>query len=160
MPVLEREFAGKKSWFTKNEILEYMTIAQVTPGIVAVNICTFIGIKRAGLAGGVLATTGFILPGVSLIAAAAVGVRSFTQTPAAGHAFAGIKLASCALIVSAVFKTISSIFQKTATARRNAVLLGLCVMAFILQAFFDVNPVLIIFAAALPGVFLFWKRKL
>ena len=64
VPVLERELIKKKGWITMTEVMDYYTIAQVTPGIIAVNISTFIGYKRRGAAGGGAATVAFILPGV------------------------------------------------------------------------------------------------
>ncbi|MDR2135452.1 MAG: chromate transporter, partial [Treponema sp.] len=55
VPVVERELIRKKGWVSMDEVMDYYTIAQITPGIIAVNLSTFVGCKREGPLGGVLA---------------------------------------------------------------------------------------------------------
>ena len=49
LPILDRELADKKHWTTSEELLDYYAISQSTPGVIAVNVSTFIGYKRHGM---------------------------------------------------------------------------------------------------------------
>ena len=45
LPFLERELVQKKNWSTSEDLLDYYAISQVTPGVIAVNVSTFVGYK-------------------------------------------------------------------------------------------------------------------
>ncbi|MDR0540113.1 MAG: chromate transporter [Spirochaetaceae bacterium] len=154
LPLIEREFIERRGWLTRDEALEYMTIAQVTPGIIAVNVCTFIGNKRAGPVGGIIATLGFILPGVTFIGIIAAFLRNFAEIAVVRHAFAGIRLAAAALIASALVKMFAGLYKKEAGALKNALSLGLCAISFTLSAVFKTNPVFIVLGAGMLGLVL------
>ena len=46
IPILERELAVKRNWTTSEQLMDYYAIAQATPGIIAVNVATFIGYNK------------------------------------------------------------------------------------------------------------------
>jgi chromate transporter len=112
VPVLERELIRKKGWLTMEEVLDYYTIAQVTPGIIAVNISTFVGYKRRGIAGGILATAAFILPGILFMTVISLFISRFAEYPGVKHAFAGIRVAVGALVLDTVRKLVMELFKK------------------------------------------------
>jgi chromate transporter len=169
VPVLERELINKRGWLTMDEVMDYYTIAQVTPGIIAVNIATFVGYKRKGIAGSIFATGGFILPGVLFMVIISLFINRFAEYPAVGHVFAGIRIAVCALILDTVRKLVVRIFagQKDAKAGaadvpgapvwiRSILLTGIFAAAFLLSALVSISPVWIVAGAALAG-FLFFR---
>ena len=49
LPLLERELVTDRGWVTTDELMDYFAIGQCTPGIIALNVSTFIGNKRKGL---------------------------------------------------------------------------------------------------------------
>ena len=67
LPLLDKELCEKRKWATSQELADYYAIGQCTPGAMAVNVSTFIGIKRKGVLGGVLATLGFVSPAFIII---------------------------------------------------------------------------------------------
>ena len=72
LPILKRDLVDSKGWLTEDEILDYFAIGQSTPGIIAVNVATFVGYKRAGVIGSIFSTSGIVFPSliiISLIAA-------------------------------------------------------------------------------------------
>jgi chromate transporter len=166
VPVLERELINKRSWLTMDEVMDYYTIAQVTPGIIAVNIATVVGYKRKGIAGSIFATGGFILPGVLFMVIISLFISRFAEYPAVRHVFAGIRIAVCALILDTVRKLVVRIFagQKDANAGapgapvwiRSILLAGIFAAAFLLSALVSISPVWIVAGAALAG-FLFFR---
>jgi chromate transporter len=152
LPVLEREIIKKKGWATMEEIMDYYTIAQVTPGVIAVNVSTFIGYKRKGIAGGFISTAGFVLPGVTLVTLAALCVSRFADYPVVKRALAGVRIAVAALIADTVIKLCKGLFKD-----RTA--LALFVLVFSISAFIGASPVLLLTASGLAGFFLYGKKE-
>jgi chromate transporter len=151
IPVLERELVKKRGWLSTDEVLDFYTIAQITPGIIAVNIATFTGCRRKGVLGGALATIGLVLPGVCLMMIVSVFVKRFAEYPVVQHALAGIRLAVCALILDTSIKLIKNFFK-------NYRSIIICIIAFALSAIFSVSPVYVIVGAGIAG-FLLWMPR-
>lgn len=104
LPILERELVNKRGWCTMDELRDYFAIGQCTPGIIALNVSTFIGEKRGGVKGAVVATTGFLTGPVAIILIIAMFLKNFAQLPLVQHAFAGIRVCVCVLILQAVLR--------------------------------------------------------
>jgi chromate transporter len=166
MPALEREIIEKRGWITMDEALDYYAVAQVTPGVIAVNMSTFIGCKRKGAAGGVAATIGFVLPGVALVTALALCAARFADYPPVRRAFTGVRIAAGALILSTVAKLCAGFFPKKSGAAaqeqaenraawRTRLAFLIFLIAFSLSAFGGVGPAPLIMAAGLAGFFLY-----
>ncbi|MDR2101385.1 MAG: chromate transporter [Treponema sp.] len=151
VPVLEKELVKKKGWTTMDDVMDYYTIAQVTPGIIAVNVSTFIGFKRKGPLGGILATLGFIFPGVFFISIVALFLTNFADLPVVKQAFMGIRVAVGALILDTVIKLFKGVFKD----RKAMVIFGI---AFCLSAVWNASPVLLVGAAGVAG-FLLYRQK-
>ncbi len=155
LPLLQREAVDKKHWVTEEEIIEYFAIGQCTPGIIAVNTATFVGYKKRGVLGGIFASLGVIAPSLIIITAIAALLSNFAEIEAVRHAFAGIRIAVCALIFSAIVKLIKSNFKKSDVYRLNAVLqILLAVAAFTTVAVFGLSPVWAVVGAAVAGLIL------
>jgi chromate transporter len=135
-----------------DEVMDYYTIAQITPGIIAVNLSTFVGYKQKGPLGGFLATVGFVLPGVSLIIAAALFISNLADIPAVQHAFAGIRIAVGALILDTVIKLIKGVFKDFKA-------LIIYIIAFVLSALWKVSPMLLILGAGAAGLVFYRAKK-
>jgi chromate transporter len=151
IPVIERELINKKGWTNLDEVMDYYTIAQITPGIISVNFSTFIGYKRKGPAGGVVSTLSFIFPGITLMIIISLFIRRFAEYPAVQHAFAGIRVAVGALILDTVIKLLKGAFKD-----KKAVLIF--ILGFALSAVLSASPVLIIAGAGVAGFF-FYRPK-
>lgn len=62
MPLIEAQVVAGHGWLTLQEFIDIFTISQMTPGPIGINAATFVGVKVAGIFGGVCATAGFIFP--------------------------------------------------------------------------------------------------
>ena len=151
IPALERELIKKRGWISMDEVLDFYTIAQITPGVIAVNIATFVGCKRKSVFGGAVATIGLILPGVCLMMLVSLFVKRFAEYPLVQHALAGIRLAVCALILDTSIKLFKGFFKNY-----RAVIIS--VIAFVLSAVFSVSPAYIVLGAGLAGFLLLRPR--
>ncbi|MDR1324831.1 MAG: chromate transporter [Treponema sp.] len=154
IPILERELINKKGLTTMEEVMDYYTIAQITPGVIAVNVSTFIGYKHKGVLGGFIATCGFVLPGVCAISLIALGLRNFAENAMAQRVFAGIRVAVGALILDTVIKLFTG---KNGLRDKKAIVIF--VLTFALSAVWSANPVLLVIAAGLAGFFIYRPRK-
>ena len=104
LPILERELVTKRSWTTMDDLRDYFSIGQCTPGIIALNVSTFIGQKRHGVLGAIAATVGFLTGPIAIILVIAAFLKNFAQLEIIQHAFAGIRVCVCVLIVQAVLR--------------------------------------------------------
>lgn len=145
LPMLQRELVEHRAWVTEEELTDYYAVGQCTPGVIAVNVATFVGQKRCGVAGAVAATLGVVFPSLVIITVIAALLRNFAELPVVKNAFAGIRVCVCVLILNAVVK-----LWKKAVADIPALIIFLAVLA--LTVFTDLSPVLFVLCAALAGV--------
>ena len=134
LPLLERELADKRGWTNMDELRDYFSIGQCTPGVIALNVSTFIGQKRAGVKGALAATLGFLTGPIVIILIIAAFLRNFAELELVQHAFAGIRVCVCVLIVQAVLR----LWKKSVV---DAFTLILYLVIFSLNAFSGVLPV-------------------
>lgn len=67
MPLIQDQIVTKHGWLDMAEFTDLITISQMTPGPIAINSATFVGIKIAGIAGALVATIGSILPSCIIV---------------------------------------------------------------------------------------------
>ena len=107
LPMLKKEVVENRGWATEEELLDYYAIGQCTPGIIAVNTATFIGFKKKKILGGVAATLGVVFPSLVIITIITLFLRNFAQIEIVRHAFAGIRVCVCVLILDAIISLTS-----------------------------------------------------
>lgn len=134
LPILERELVDKRHWTTMDDLRDYFSIGQCTPGIIAMNVSTFIGQSRGGLPGALLASLGFLTGPLIIILLIAAFLTNFAELAVIQHAFAGIRVCVCVLILQAVLRLWKKSVVDTFT-------LGLYLAIFLLNAFSGLLPV-------------------
>lgn len=150
LPMLEREIVTKRSWATNEELLNYFAIGQCTPGIIAVNTATFVGYKIKGVIGGIVATLGVVAPSVVIITIIAMVLENFMDIGWVQNAFAGIRVAVCALITVSVVK----LFKSNVKQHWH---IALAIIAFVVVALLKLSPVYVVVACAVLS-FIFGKK--
>ncbi|MCK9191460.1 MAG: chromate transporter [Sphaerochaetaceae bacterium] len=126
LPFLEREVVQKNKWADDTEILDYYSLSQCTPGIIAVNVSTFIGYKERGVKGAIAATLGMVFPSLVIITAIAAVLTNFQDNQYVSMAFSGIRVTVCAMITNSIIKlSKKSIVDKTTIAIFIAILISL-----------------------------------
>ena len=147
LPILQREVVENKGWATDEELTDYFAIGQCTPGVIAVNTATFIGQKKGGIAGGIVATLGVVFPSLLIIVALAGVITSFSHLTWVQHAFAGIRVCVCVLIFNAVVK----LLKKSVIDKRTSVIFLLVMIG---STLLNLSPVWFVLLAALAGIVL------
>lgn len=144
LPMLQRELVESKKWLTDEEILNYFAIGQCTPGIIAVNVATFCGYKRAGLSGAIVSTVGIVCPSWIVITLIASSISRFSEIAWIQRAMKGVYVAVAALLTRAVFTFGKKILTDLVTA---AIAAG----AFLAMSVWNVSGILIVLAAGIIG---------
>lgn len=145
LPMIQKEIVENKKWATEDEVVDYYAVGQCTPGVIAVNTATFIGYKTKGILGGIVATLGVIFPSLIIIMIIASFLQNFAQFEIVKHAFAGIRVAVVALIVSSVIKLWKS-------SVKDYIGVALALIAFFLGAVIKISPIYIVIGAAIVGI--------
>ena len=146
LPILKRDLVDSKGWLTEDEILDYFAIGQSTPGIIAVNVATFVGYKRAGVIGSIFSTSGIVFPSLIIISLIAAFVSNFNELVWVQKALKGINVAVSVLLVKAVF----SFGKKTVFDLCTFLIAAL---SFVLMFVFKVQGVWIVIGSAFLGWF-------
>lgn len=152
MPMMQSELIEKRKWITDEELIDYYAVGQSTPGIVAVNVATFVGYKQMGIIGGIFATLGMVTPSLVIIMILASLINSINDFPIIQKALKGINVAVAALLTS----TIINFMKKTIKKFTNAIFM---MISFLLVFVFKLPSFWIILFALLIGVVLTYKEK-
>ena len=145
LPLIQREVVEKHGWATEDEVMDYYAVGQCTPGVIAVNVGTFIGYRKKGILGGIAATLGVVSPSIIIISIIAACLSHFSDNVYVQHALAGIRLAVCALVSVSIYK----LFKKGVV---DAVTAVIALVVFVIMRAFDLSPVIAVVASAIVGI--------
>lgn len=106
IPIIEDICVDTKKWITHDEMMNITIVAESTPGPIAINCATFVGYKKKGLAGAIMATFGVILPSLVIIYLISRVLDNFLEYSIVANAFKGIKIAVGILILDASLRMI------------------------------------------------------
>lgn len=96
-------------WLTEAELLNFIAIAESTPGPIAINMSTFIGMSEGGILGAILATLGVVLPSFVIILLISICLKNLLQYDSVKAVLNGIK----PVIVSLILGTAITLFLST-----------------------------------------------
>ena len=145
LPMIEKEVIERHHWTTEDEVMNYYAIAQCTPGVIAVNVSTFVGYFQSGVLGALVSTLGVISPSILIISAIAGILTSFSDLAVVQHALAGIRIAVCILMSTSIIK----LFKKGVVDVYTSVIFG----AALVRAFMsNVPTVFLVISAGVMGV--------
>ena len=158
-----RDECLSNEWLTEGEILNFVAIAESTPGPIAVNMATFVGSSQAGFFGALLATLGVVLPSFVIILVIASVLTGFLKYKAVSATLGGMRPAIIGLIFGmSTILILNLIFGITTVGTFAFDLFGLIILglvfdfALIWKLIFkkSISPiVLIIFSGVLGVIF-------
>ncbi len=154
IPLLKSEIELNQ-WLTAEEFADIVAVSQMTPGPIGINAATFIGIRTAGILGGITATVGMVLPSLILVVIVAHMIQKFKESTIVQSVLQGIRPAVIGLIAYAVvFFASMSVYSETVT---NINFRGAAIFVIILALTlkWKIHPILAIFTSAALGVLLY-----
>lgn len=112
LAMMENICVEKKQWISHDEMMNVTVIAESTPGPIAINTATYVGLQQAGMVGAVCATIGMILPSFLIIYIISMFLDNFLELTIVSHAFQGIKIAVGLLILDAGITMVKKMQKK------------------------------------------------
>lgn len=156
--LLQNEFVTRKGYLADEEFLDLVTIAESTPGPIAINCSTYIGYKRLGFLGALVSTLGMCIPSFAIIYVISLFLNQFLSITLVAKAFRGIQVAVLYLILNAALKMLRSVKKTT----YSITILALTFTAMLLLTLFavDFSAVLYILISALIGLVAYFLKQL
>lgn len=145
LPLLQAEIVKKRRWATDEELLDLYSIGQCTPGIISVNVATFMGYRQAGIAGACAVTLGMVMPSLIIITLLAAVLDRYMHNRYVSYAFAGIRICVVALILDIIY----DLWKKGITDYKGA---GIFAGALLLLLGFNLSAVWIVILAGIAGL--------
>jgi chromate transporter len=101
IPLIQNQVVNLNRWLSLTEFTDLITIAEMTPGPIAINSATFVGIRIAGIPGAIAATIGCILPSCIIVSLLAWVYFKFKELTVVQGILSGLRPTIVALIASA-----------------------------------------------------------
>ena len=159
---LIREKCLTHGWLTESGIMNFIAVAESTPGPISVNLATFIGSSQGGFFGSAIATLGLVLPSFIIILLIAAVMRNFIRYKGVQAVLGGIKPVVVGLILATsatmFLSTILGITTYNGGFEFNPV--GLIILGIIVAVAFGyqkwkkekISPILLIIISAILGM--------
>ena len=136
MPLIQNQVVDIHPWLTMTGFADIITIAEMTPGPIAVNAATFVGIQVAGLPGALIATIGCIFPSCVIVMALAYVYYRFRGLSVMQGILAGLRPAVIAMIASAGISLLCMALYRQRTFPADLGSMDLIALAIFLMGFF------------------------
>lgn len=161
MIALIREKVLINNWLTESEFLNFVGIAESTPGPIAVNMATFVGSSQAGVLGGLVATIGVVLPSFIIILIIASIFKNLLKYEIVKSILDYIKPAIVGLIIGTgllLFINTISIFGPKEFDYKKIIILGIIILISLLCKIIfkkKISPILLIILSGILGIILY-----
>jgi len=146
----------EKGWLTDTQLVDFVAVAESTPGPFAVNIATYIGIQKAGIIGAVASTFGVVMPSFIIILIVATAFEKFKENKYVKCVMSGLKPAVIGLIESAVLSIGETAFLPGEGQNFSlpSLISSICIFAVaaVLMFWKKLHPIVVIGISALLGI--------
>ena len=146
----------KKSWLSEEELLQVITIAESTPGPIAINLATYVGYQKKGFWGSLLATLGVVLPSLTIVYIISLFLDAFMANTYVAYAFVGIKCAVAFLILKAGMNMLSKLEKKPLPLITFGVVFGLLLLLEVFSV--EVSAIVLILLGGILGICVYARK--
>ncbi len=160
IPLIQNQVVDTNQWLTMTQFADIITIAEMTPGPIAINSATFVGIQVAGIPGAIISTIGCVFPSCVIVLILAYIYYRFKELNMVKGVLAGLRPAVVAMIASAgVSLVIMAMYgQRKLPANLtsiNYISVAIFVVALTILRKFKVNPIYIMAGAGATGIIMY-----
>ncbi len=161
IPLIKNRIVDINGWLTMAQFTDLITIAEMTPGPIAINSATFVGTRVAGICGALVSTLGFIVPAFIIVMTLAFIYYKYKTLSIITGIMAGLRPAVVALIASAGTTILMLALWGEKLSKKNflkADIQSLCIIAagFIVLKKFKPNPIYIIIGSGFVSVIVYY----
>ena len=151
MPLIQGQVVTDHGWLSMTEFTDLITISQMTPGPIAINSATFVGIKIAGIPGALVATIGCILPSCIIVTLVAKLYLKYRNMAVLQGILNSLRPAVVAMIASAGISILITAFWGNEAAvilsQTNWVMVLIFAGCIVLLQKFRMNPIWVMILA-------------
>ncbi len=147
IPILQHKAVEEYRWMSESEMVDCIAVSQSLPGVVAINMATYVGMRKRGLLGAFCATLGVVAPSLIIIVIIAAFLGRIDQITYVQGALAGIRSAAVGLIAWATWK-----MAKAVLVGKGIFAWTLAIAAFILITFLKLSAVWAIIGGIVLGI--------
>ncbi len=155
--IVQDECVEKKKWITEDEFATVLTIAESTPGPIAINCATYTGYAQGGILGSIAATFGVVLPSFAIIFLISSFFNNILDISWVANAFHGIQIGVGLIILRAGYNMLKKM-KKTAF---SIIILVCAMLAMLTINFLSLNfsTICLLLLAGVIGFAFFYIRK-
>ncbi len=151
LPLIQQQIVTINHWMTLQEFTDLISIAQMTPGPIAVNSATFVGIHLFGIKGAIVATFGCILPSIIFVSFLGFLYNRYKKHYILEGVLAGLRPAVVAMILTAGISIFLLSIFGTSLNTFNIYALVIFLIAFFFIYFKKINPIIILLLSGVLG---------
>ncbi|MBN2617600.1 MAG: chromate transporter [Spirochaetales bacterium] len=156
IPLIQHQIVTLHGWMNFTEFTDLISIAQMTPGPIAINSATFIGMRIAGFPGAIIATIGCIIPSAIIVTILAYLYKKHSNLRVVQGILSGLKPAIVALIASSGLKILQFSVLGTSDFKINPnsvnyISIGLFLIALFVLRKWKPNPIIAMFGTGIIG---------
>lgn len=159
IPLIQEQVVEKYGWVSQQTFTDIITISQMTPGPLAVNTSTFVGIQIAGIWGAIVATLGCVVSGIMISLALFSFFQKGKQSIYVFEVLNGLKSASLGLIISAAATILLLTFLGTTSLKINSNIDWIAIVVFSVSLYalrkYKLNPILLMICTGLLGLIIY-----
>jgi len=159
LPILKDEVVTKHKWANEDELLNYFSIGQCTPGIIAVNVATFCGYKLKKITGALTATFALVLPSLIIITLIASILSHFMENEYVVHTMKGIRIGVAAVLLKIVFDLGKRVYKKSHSKKTDIAVFLFAVLAIVILKISSVTVIFLAFLAGLAELYVERAKK-
>lgn len=152
MPLIQAQTIDIRGWLTLAEFADLVTIAEMTPGPIAINSATFVGMKVAGLSGVVAATLGNVLPPCIIMIILAKLYEKYSKQTLMKNILENVR----PVVVAAIFTAGLSLLQLAVGSVEALDIFAIIVFVLAFLALnskrIKVGPIILLIVGALAGI--------
>ena len=156
LPLIQDQVVTGHHWLTMKEFADVITISQMTPGPIAINSASFVGVKVGGVFGAMVATLGCVLPSLIIVLCLAYFYYRYRNLSTVQGVLNGLRPAVVAMIAAAGFALVELAIWTTGKFSFNISTIDvaaviLFIVGLVILRKWKVNPILVMIGAGIIG---------
>lgn len=160
LSLIQDQVVYTREWLSLSEFVDVVTIAEMTPGPIALNASTFVGTQMGGLLGAIIATLGCITPSCIIVFILALIYFKYKDLTFIQGVLAGLRPAIIALITTAAYAIISLAFWgkngfSTSLQDLNSIAIFLFILSIFALRRYKASPIHVILGSGFLGIILY-----
>lgn len=165
LPLIREQVVDIYGWVSAEEMLDLISISQMTPGPIGINTATFVGTRIAGIPGSVFATAGLVTPSVIIVLFLSWLYYRYRKLRIVEALLSGVRPAVVAMIAVAALGILSAvIFQGSESFMKltsdmlgsvDFIAIGIFAVVLAVLIKFKINPILVMLASGIAGFVLY-----